>query len=152
VPRAPERRDELIHDADHRADVRVLGPLSGERERDAVNLDARHRQHRQPRSDFERGRGREPRARRHVRQNHHVRAREPRAALFERLRDALDVVEPQAAPTRAGVVKVELGLGVRVERHDAHQTVFAAGGGDDRLAVNRHREHEPAVVIRVLAD
>src|SRR3712207_7857793 len=96
-------------------------------------------------------RSREPRALGRVGDEHHVRAAQTHAAALKCARDALDVVEPQAAPRLARVVEVEGEPLFAVEGVDVDEAVFARARGDERRAVDGHRQDEAAGVVRALA-
>ena len=148
--RLPERARHLVQHAARHADEAVLGAVGehGEvarRERLSARLAdrARHRH-------GERRGAREAGAARDVARDREVEAGRREPALREREERTRYVVDPVAAPHRRrgrelGGVRVPLG-------DDAHAAVAPTRRRDERRAVDRTREHEPFVVVGVLAD
>jgi hypothetical protein len=149
-----ERRDELVHDAAHRSDVGVLGRLSGKSEIDARDpVGVGERRHGQRDRHLERGRRRQARPRGNVAVDQEVGSRELEAvALPERLHGALDVVEPAAPLGRPRMIEIELLSLLEALGDDADPAIASFRRGDDRAAIDRHRQREAVVVIGVLAD
>jgi hypothetical protein len=150
-PPVREARGHLVHDAHARTDEVVLGPVRDERQRDVVERQRERRPERAQERDLERGAGGEPGADRHVGGDERVEAAE-RHAFRERARAALRVVEPVAGARLFAEAPAPRGAVRERRAGDAHAAVVPERQLDRGALRDGGRQHEAAVVVRVLAD
>ena len=115
--------DELVHDAAAHADELVLGALAGQRERGAIHRDAGEIEQGVAGRDFQRRRGAEAGADRHLAVDQQVRPDQPMARSAQHHRDAADVVAPVAPRAGGGIVEIELDGRADAQRLDAQPPV-----------------------------
>ena len=145
------RRGELIHQAAHDSDVAVLGPLGDPGQVERVDPRTVRPGQGPGRGQLERGRRRQARRDRDRARQHTVEpaGRETGGRHLERRPG--HVVDPRPGGG-ADVVEVELGPLAGRGQGEPDPSVRSRSAGDPDLEVDRNREHEPEVVIGVLAD
>src|SRR4030095_9872323 len=142
-----ENRSELVHNAAGHAGEVVLGALTEQGLLNRVELLACDRFNQCRGGDFKGGATGESAANRHARINHGVETGDPDLALLETGDYAAHVVRPGRltfADWSFQIDVVRLAGGVVVQRGLPGGIRF---GGDDGVAVNRHRQDEAVVVV-----
>ena len=148
--------DELVHDAARHPGVVVLGLLAEQRLVHRVELLARDGFQQGRGGDFQRRAAGQPAAQRNrgVNQARQSRLASPRGPGSPRSpRPGNSTTPPSAAGfTRLAQIKADRAVARRGAQLNLRCPVGRGRGGDDRVAVNGHRQHEAVVVIGVLAD
>ena len=152
-PRPSERHSGLVHDPALHANVVVLAPLAEPcnlHPVDAMGREVRRIEHGKRRRQLERGRRRQPGRDREVAGQDAAEPVERQPGGLERPRRRGDVVDPPAAPRRDRIegelAALTVGQGDRdmpIARRDEREADLEADGC---------RQHEPEVVVGVLAD
>ena len=145
-------RDILVHDAAAHADIVVLRPLADFRHFDRLERQPGGGHQRMRDAHFERGRGTQARAERHVGEDDEIGAGEAPTALFQHHGDAEHIVRPFVPAAGRRRVEVELARLVHDHRIDPEPPVGPRRGGDEGGEFERRRHDEAVVVVGVLAD
>ncbi len=148
APRATGEGDEGIHDPGAGPDEVVLHPAAqpgsvGQRHPCSLGM-----HHRQGRGHLQRRRGAQAGADRDGAGGGQLKAGD--ALVAQRSGDADHVIAPAALPL--GRQAVELQACLRLVAHHLDGSSRAGTKGDRHIAVDRRRQNEPVVVVRVLAD
>ena len=149
---AAEDRNVLVHDAAGHAHEVALRALAEAGQSQRIELAAG--QQGQCGGDFQRGRRTQARAFRHGAADQQVGGRDGEARAHQFLRHADGVIGPMPRRVeRAEIGRVPLAHLLAEFGIDAQLAVRAGGRrGDIGGQIERHRQHEPQVVIGVLAD
>ena len=145
-------RDILVHDAAAHADIVVLRPLADFCDFDRLERQSGGGHERMRDAHFERGRGAQARAERHVGEDDEIGAAEAPPALLQHHGDAEHIVRPLVPAARRRGVEVERARLVHDHRIDAEPPVRPRRGGDEGGEFERRRHDEAVVVVGVLAD
>ena len=146
-----EHRSELVHDAAVHAAVVVFGGLADLRQLEFVDPAAVEIVQRKSVSRFERRRRRHAGAQRNVAREYRIEAADLAAALLNLAADAEDVARP-ALGRFVRLVQAELRAFAQVERISAHLVRAVEPDRRDNTLIDRPREDEAPVVVRMLAD
>ena len=146
-----ENRGELVHDAAVYAAVVVFGRLADLRQFELVDTAVIEVVQRKGIGRLQRCRRRHAGAQGHVSGKHRVEAADLAAALLNLAADAEDVACP-ALGRFVRLVQTELRAFAQVERIGAHPVRAVEPDRCDNPLIDRPREDEAPVVVRVLAD
>ena len=146
-------RRELVHDAAGHAGELMLGPLAQQGLGLRLERRASHRFDERGGGDLQCGTARKSASDRHVRADERIESARPQVPRDAPGQHARHVVRPMAAlgnSSRLG----ERDHRLVIRGHAADRRLFArcVAGGNHRVAVNRHRQHEAVVVVDVFAD
>ena len=145
-------RNILVHDAAAHPDIVVLRPLADFCDFDRLERQSCGGHERVGGAHFKSGGGAEPRAQRHVGQDHEIGADEATPALLQHHGDAEHIVRPFVAPARRSGVEIEFARLVHDHRIDVEPPVVTRSGGDEGGEFERRRHDETVVVVGVLSD
>lgn len=153
MPLATGRRRELIHDPGRDARREVLCPLAREGQLAGAEPETGRIAQRQGERDLERRARREPRSGEHAGGQHYIDADGRAIALGEGAHHPRHVSAPGGsnALRLVGAVGRDLDRGGLVERPHSHAPFGVRPGCDDAFELDRKREHEALVVVRVIA-